>query len=94
MKKTNPFAAVWLSGGLKLCWAVLIGVAAAGVMLSGLRHRRGSRHLPGFEPPGHPMLAPAPLVADRGSGSDDTYSVAGEEDPGAAVDSPTPPPNR
>lgn len=66
-------------GSLGLASLVLAGLAARRLML----HRRGAGARPGNA---------WPNAADARR-SVDTCSVAGEEDPGAAVDAPAPPPS-
>lgn len=56
------------------------------------RRLNARKKAPGTASRAGPLQASAPGQAPREAADPDTYSVAGEEDPGAAVDAPTPPP--
>lgn len=90
-KTPDPYTAP--SGGLRLGSLAIAGlVAASALSLLSKRGARGSMRSPLLESPKKPAPLPVSGVAQGRRASVDTYSVAGEEDPGASVDAPSPPP--
>jgi hypothetical protein len=69
----------------KIRAALFGGLGLLSVVLASLTaHKRGRAHAREDSPENDPNVAGRRV---------DTYSVAGEEDPGAAVDAPAPPPS-